>query len=172
MTDTPSLSERLHNQSSRVEGHTVPNELTVEAAEALDAKDAETARLQGEVAGLRKALENLLLFAINDAPGGCTGKYPDHNHCAHCAAIKFARDSLSLPAPATAKGGVETAARKLAEWFGFDFDSLSNEGRITDKGYNPWGFNGIGSTIFQGCKQDVRDIVLVLRSSSPATGEG
>lgn len=34
-------------------------------------------------------------FAVNDGPGGCTGKY---NDCDHCSAIRTARSALLLVA--------------------------------------------------------------------------
>lgn len=69
---------------------------------------------------------------------------------------------------------VEAAAKRLAEWFGYAWDGLRDDGRVTDKGFKPWCFNGLGDKCFQGQKQDVRDIVLEIAALADAdrvTGE-
>ena len=51
----------------------------------------------------------------------------------------------------------DAMAKRIAEWFGFEWDSL-RDGRISERGFKVWGFTGIGHRTFQGGKEDLRDL--------------
>ena len=53
---------------------------------------------------------------------------------------------------------IDEAAKALANWFGYSWDGLREEGRVSDRGFKPWyfGTRGLG---FQGTQEDVRDMV-------------
>lgn len=54
---------------------------------------------------------------------------------------------------------IDAAAKLLACWIGYSWDGIS-EGRIADRGFGQWAFNGTGHRSFQGGKQDLRDLAL------------
>lgn len=67
--------------------------------------------------------------------------------------------AASCKASASASGrGVEAAAKLLAEWFGYPWDGIIENGRLDDR-FPHWISSGIGRRGFQGYKQDVRDVV-------------
>lgn len=74
----------------------------------------------------------------------------------------------SMPA-APVETDVDAGAKRLAKWIGYLWEGL-NDGRIGDRGYQQWSFNGIGQKQFQGGKDDLRDlareIVALYRSSA------
>lgn len=51
----------------------------------------------------------------------------------------------------------DAGAKVLAEWIGYSWDGL-REGRIADRGFRQWTTNGIGHTLYQGGRQDLRDL--------------
>lgn len=51
----------------------------------------------------------------------------------------------------------DTGAKLLARWIGYAWEGLQ-EGRIADRGYPQWAFNGLNHRQFQGGKQDLRDL--------------
>ena len=52
---------------------------------------------------------------------------------------------------------IDAAAARPCSWFGYSWDGIS-EGRLPP-GFKPGSFNGAGHKIFQGRKDDVRDII-------------
>lgn len=54
---------------------------------------------------------------------------------------------------------VDAAARLLADWINYSWDGM-REGRIGDRGFKQWAFNGIGTLNYQGGKQDLRDLAV------------
>lgn len=59
---------------------------------------------------------------------------------------------------------IEAGARKLAEWIGYNYDSL-RDGRIANRGFKQWATNGVGALRFQGGKQDLRDLAAAIIKS-------
>lgn len=52
---------------------------------------------------------------------------------------------------------LDEGAKALAKWIGYKWEGIT-EGRIGDRGFDQWCFNGMGHKQFQGGKQDLRDL--------------
>ena len=167
MTDTPSLSERLRERIRVFDLASVHHEfvrytkgddrLDAECATALDAKDAEIARLQGEVAGLHAVVAAARKMPrVTPDPGGASTehsfKIEAHVVWALDRALIELDRAASLPAPATAEGEVVKRCAQIAK----DRWRFWREHLAKDLD----GMDACG------------DIAAAIRSSSPATGEG
>lgn len=85
----------------------------------------------------------------------------------HLSDIRFVDDILPWPKerlvassplpPAAGELDGDAGAKLLAGWINYSWDDMK-EGRIGDKGYPQWCYNGAGHLYFQGGKQDLRDL--------------
>jgi len=96
--------------------------------------------------------EDIIKWALD--PEGCPGLEPK--------GLRWARELKAKLASYEDAPGVDSAARRLAKWFGYSFDGI-REGRLTEwsegRFTEQWCYNGIGRKEFQGGKQDLRDLV-------------
>jgi hypothetical protein len=81
------------------------------------------------------------------------------------------QSAASNPNASPVSGGRELAGRALTEWFGYAWHGLYDR-RITDRGFKPWTFNGLGNKEFQGGKLDVLDMVDKIVALASATSPG
>jgi hypothetical protein len=60
---------------------------------------------------------------------------------------------------------IDMIAKDIASWLGYGWEGL-RDGRITDRGFPIWAFDGLGHKHFQGGKQDLRDLAEKIIASS------